>query len=253
MTMKTLLASLMAVCTLVALNVTAQDKKEIDASKPTNFYNSVNTALEYISRSEGGNQMGVRFNLVLAPSDRHLILGEIPLIYNDQSKGFGLGDVRARYFYLPYKNYSRFFGALGPSIDIIAPTGSASKGLGTGRWTIAPGIAMGLMFSEKVQVFPILSYNHMSRPVYTDDSPSAAPINSASLQFVTVIVLTEKAYINFTPQFAQNYQNKQGSFSYIQEATLGYQVNGKTLLALYTKRDFHLNITQVSFGYTRYF
>lgn len=244
---------MLLIASCLNMQANAQQKTEIDPSKPTNFYNSVNSALEYVGRGEGGNQMGLRLNLVLAPSDRHLVLGEIPLLYNDQSKAFGLSDIRVRYFYLPYKNYSKFFGALGPSIDIIAPTGSSAKGLGTGRWTIAPGIAMGLMFSEKLQVFPILSYQHMSKPVIAETAHSAAPINGASLQFVTVIILSPKTYMNLTPQFAQTYQNGIGTFGYIQEATVGYQLNTKTLLALYAKRDFNNNFSQVSFGYTKYF
>ena len=252
--MKNKLTALLLCASCLALHAGSQQKaKDIDPSKPTNFYNSINTALEYIARESGGDQLGVRTNLVLAPSDRHLILGEIPVQYNSRTKGFGLGDVRARYFYLPYKNYAKFFGAFGPSIDIIAPTGSASKGLGTGRWTIAPGLAMGLMFSEKVQVFPILSYQHVSRPVHSDDSPSAAPINGAGLQFVTVIILGPKTFLNLTPNFSRIYQNRIGKFSFVQEASIGYQATGTTFVALYAKRDVTNNITQVSLGYTWYF
>ena len=90
-----------------ASTVFGQQEKEkmIDASKPTNFYNSVNHAVEFISRADGGNLLGYRANLVLAPSEKNYILGEIPVLYNTQSKNFGLGDIRARYFYLPYKNF----------------------------------------------------------------------------------------------------------------------------------------------------
>lgn len=230
-----------------------QKEQVIDASKPTNFYNSLNHAFEFISRPVGGNLMGYRANLVLAPSDRNLILGEIPVLYNSESKKIGLGDVRARYFYLPHKDYSKFFGAFGPSIDIIAPTGSLANGLGSGRWTIAPGIAMGFMFSEKVQVFPILSYQYTSKQV-TGVLPSIDyPINGGSLQFVTVLVPNSKNFFQVTPQFAQSYQNGISTFSYIQEFNYGYQVNSKSIMGVYFKRDFKTELTQVSVGITKYF
>lgn len=232
-----------------------QQEKEtvIDPSKPTNFYSSINNALEFSSRGAGENLIGYRANLVLSPSERHLFLGEIPLLYNTKSKNFGIGDIRARYFYLPYKNYEKFFGAFGPSIDIIAPTGSASNGIGSGRWTIAPGVAMGLMFAEWLQIFPILSYQYASKPVYSDTTGLNSAINGGSLQFVSVIVLSQKTYLNITPTFGQFYQNGAGSFSFIQEASVGYQIGAKSLLSAYCKRDFKSSITQISIGYTKYF
>lgn len=238
---------------MVCQTVFGQKEKVIDASKPTNFYNSVNHALEFISRPIGGNLMGYRANLVLAPSDRNLILGEIPILYNSESKKIGLGDVRARYFYLPHKDYTKFFGAFGPSIDIIAPTGSLANGLGTGRWTIAPGIALGFMFSQKVQVFPILSYQFTSKQV-TGVLPSIDyPINGGSIQFVTVLVPNSKNFFQVTPQFAQSYQNGQSAFAYIQEFNYGYQVSAKSIIGIYFKRDFKTELAQVSVGMTKYF
>jgi len=238
---------------IASLSAFGQQEKVIDASKPTNFYNSVNHAFEYTSRPDGGNLLGYRANLVLAPSEKNLILGEIPVLYNTETKNFGLGDIRARYFYLPYKNYSKFFGAFGPSIDIIAPTGNLANGLGTGRWTVAPGIAMGLMFSEAIQVFPILSYQHMSKPVNSDSSAANNEINGGSLQFVTVIVPSPKTFFQITPTFAQSYQNGVGSFSYIMEISFGYQMGAKSVLGAYCKRAFNNDLTQVSIGLTKYF
>lgn len=239
---------------LVVLSTFGQQEKVIDASKPTNFYNSINHALEYTSRPDGGSLLGYRANLVLAPSEKNLILGEIPVLYNTETKNFGLGDIRGRYFYLPYKNYAKFFGAFGPSIDIIAPTGNSANGIGTGRWTIAPGIAMGLMFSETIQVFPILSYQYISKPVNnSDNSASNNAISGGSLQFVTVLVPSPKTFFQITPTFSQSYQNGVGSFSYIMEISFGYQMGAKSVLGAYCKRAFNNDLTQVSIGLTRYF
>ncbi|HJV18795.1 MAG TPA: hypothetical protein VJ552_02845 [Sediminibacterium sp.] len=246
---------LTSICTLAISSALGQHAKDqvIDASKPTNFYNSVNHAMEFISRGEGGNLIGYRANLVLAPSDRNLILGEVPLLYNTESRNFGLGDIRGRYFYLPYKNYEKFFGVFGPSIDIIAPTGSLANGLGSGRWTIAPGIAMGLMFSEKIQLFPVLSYQYTSNSVKGDTPTANSAINGGTLQFITVLVPSSKAFFQVTPTISQRYQNGIGSFSYTQEVSFGYQFGPKSILGAYCKRDFKNNLTQISFGLTNYF
>jgi len=245
---------ILALISLLAVSLAfGQQDKVIDASKPTNFYNSINHALEYTSRPDGGNLLGYRANLVLAPSEKNLILGEIPVLYNTESKKFGLGDIRGRYFYLPYKNYSKFFGAFGPSIDIIAPTGNSANGIGTGRWTIAPGIAMGLIFSESIQVFPILSYQYISKPVNTDNSTGENDINGGSLQFVTVIVASHKTFFQITPTFSQSYQNAVGSFTYIMEISFGYQMGAKSVLGAYCKRAFENDLTQISVGLTKYF
>ena len=135
-------------------NVYTQEA-EIDASKPTNFYSFIDNTLEY-QTSSNQNIFGYRGNLTLAPSSEHLVLAEIPLMYNDRTSKFGLGDIRVRYFWLPYKDYSRFIGAFGPSIDIFAPTGSYADGLGSSSWVVSPGMTVGLMVADFIQFFPMV-------------------------------------------------------------------------------------------------
>lgn len=149
--MKKSLILLPFVFLIFGITIRAQETNQIDASKPTNFYSYMNNSLEFTSRQNNGNLIGYRANITYSPSERHLFLGEVPLQYNLKREKFGLGDIRVRYFYLPYKNYEKFIGALGPSVDIIAPTGNASNGIGTGRWIIAPGLATALMFADWIQ------------------------------------------------------------------------------------------------------
>lgn len=77
---------------------------DIDSSKPTNFYSFLDNTLEY-SNQKSQNVFGYRGKLTLALSEAHLVLAEVPLLYNDRTEKFGIGDFRARYFWLPYKNY----------------------------------------------------------------------------------------------------------------------------------------------------
>ena len=225
----------------------------IDASKPTNFYSYLNNAVEFISRENNWNIIGYRANITYSPSERHLILGEVPLQFNVQKGKVGFGDIRARYFFLPYKNYEKFFGAFGPSVDIIAPVGNVANGIGTGRWVVAPGVAGALMFSEMFQVFPVLSYQYMSKPVTSDITMVNDPMNGITLQFISVLAFSEKAFVSVTPIFNQLYLNGTGTFSYIQEVSFGYMVGPKGQLSAYFKGDFKDNLYQMSAGYTVFF
>ena len=185
-----------------SLGLYAQDT-EIDASKPTNFYTQIFNHLEYNAKPAGGNIMGYRAELQFSPNASHLILAELPLLYNDQSNKFGLGDIRARYFYLPYKNYDKFFGAFGPSVDIYAPTGSYENGLGSSSWLIQPGITAGLMVADWIQLFPILSYQYTSKPT-TDLIVDSLKMeqHGISFQIITPIVFSDKFFVQLTPIYS---------------------------------------------------
>ena len=91
---------LIAILALTPAVLKAQEES-IDASKPTNFYSLLDNTIENTS-SPGQNVFGYRGKLMLAPSEKHLVLAEVPLLYNDRTEKFGLGDIRGRYFYLPY-------------------------------------------------------------------------------------------------------------------------------------------------------
>jgi hypothetical protein len=238
----------------ILMNVTshAQEPQQIDASKPTNFYSFLNNTLEFISREGKGNLVGYRANITWSPSERHLFLGEVPFLFNSKTEKFGVGDIRVRYFFLPYKNYANFIGAFGPSVDIIAPVGNVANGIGTGRWIIAPGLAGALMFSEMFQLFPVLSYQYMSKPV-TSDAVVNDPMNGVSLQLIAVLALSQKAFVSATPTFNQLYLNGSGTFSYVQELSFGYMVGQKGQLSAYFKGDFKDNLYQMSVGYTVFF
>ena len=94
--MNRLFFSFIAIALLANTTVFAQEAEpEIDASKPTNFYSLLDNTLENTAHPSH-NVFGYRGKILYAPSEAHLILGEIPLMYNDQSSKFGVGDVRAR-------------------------------------------------------------------------------------------------------------------------------------------------------------
>ena len=208
-------------CALIAPLGQAQ---EIDASKPTNFYPLLDNSIEYNSRETGGSLFGYRAQLIYPPSEAHLFLTEVPLLYNDKSGKFGLGDLRLRYFYLPYKNYDNFIGAFGPSIDIFAPTGSFEDGLGSSSWVLTPGVMGGLMLAEWIQAFVVVSYQYTGKR--TDAIPESQKKERSGITFqsITPVVFSDKFFAQVTPIYALNDLDDSSSNRYIQEVLLQYAI-----------------------------
>lgn len=173
---------------------------EIDPSKPSNLYSSINFSGEWQKLSGNVNTYGTRISASYAISEKNLLQVELPLMYNDQSKKFGIGDIRARYFGLLLKDDSKTINSFGGSIDIFAPTGSMQNGLGTGSWMIAPGIIAGITVSPKILLYPILSYVHVTKP----DIAGASATNGGSFEIISVFDLGAASWIQITPKYAIN-------------------------------------------------
>lgn len=246
---KGLLLASLVVMWFGASGVHAADK-EIDSSKPTNFYSYVDNTFEYSSQP-GQKLYGYRGNLTLAPSEAHLVLAEIPLLYNDRTQKFGLGDIRARYFWLPYKNYDNLFGAFGPSIDVFAPTGKYEDGLGSSSWVVSPGITGGLMVADWIQFFPILSYQYVSKPT-TDAIPETLKKerNGLSFQVVTPVVLSPEFFVQVTPVFSRNDFDDDRSNRFALEATGVYTVKPKLQVTAYYRGNFEDKVHTGRLGLT---
>lgn len=243
------LIAILIIFSIIKLN--AQDNEsEIDASKPTNFYSLLDNTLEFSSRPNL-NLMGYRGKITFAPSEAHLILGEIPLLYNDKTAKFGPGDIRARYFFLPYKNYDKFIEAFGPSLDLFMPTGSFPNGLGSGKWLISPGLTVGLMAADWIQFFPIISYQYSSKPVY--DNP-ASEMNMETLgltfQVLTPIVFSDKFFVQLTPIFQMNNISNERFDRYVQEVFAAYSITSTMQLTGFYNGNFKDKIQTVSAGLT---
>lgn len=207
---------------VLILYTTSLAQEEIDASKPTNFYSFIDNTLE-LTNSPNQNVFGYRGNLTYAPSGEHLILGELPLLYNDRTQKFGLGDIRARYFWLPYKDYSQFVGAFGPSVDLFLPTGSFEDGFGSSSFVVSPGVTVGLMAAEWIQFFPILSYQYVSKPT-TDAIPDSIKKsrNGLTFQVLIPVVFSPEFFMQFTPIFSKNDFDDEKQDRFAQEVFASY-------------------------------
>jgi hypothetical protein len=198
-------------------------EQQIDASKPTNFYFTLVNNVEYLSREGGNDIYGYRAELVYPLSERHLLLGEVPLLYNDGTDKFGLSDVRLRYFWLPYKNYDNFFGAFGPSIDVFAPTGKYEDGLGSSSWSFSLGATGALMFADWIQTFPIVSYLYSGKPT-TDAIPEGQKEDrhGVTIQSITPVVFSKKVFTQITPVWSLSDIEEEKTSRYIQEVLVQY-------------------------------
>jgi len=224
----------------------------LDVSKPTNFYTFLDNNLEYTS-TEGANIFGYRANLTFSISSKNLVLAEVPLLYNDNSKKMGIGDLRVRYFWLPYKDYSKFFGAFGPSVDVFAPTGSIENGLGTGRWVVAPGITTAFMLADWIQLFPVLSYQYVSKSM---DSSIPNNLNKVShgitFQMMTPIVISKNTFTMITPIITYADFSNDKSFAYMQEVLFSYGLKETLWINLFYRGAFKDNVHTVRAGFTMY-
>ena len=179
----------------------AEPAKEKDNSKPTNVYSQVDNFLQFETHPDF-NTFGYAPRLSYAPHEDHLFLLEVPLLYTTLTETFGLGDVRLRYFMVPYRDYTKFVGAMGAALDVFVPTGRFEDGLGSSSWRVSPGFTMGFIFNkaQTISAFPTLSYTYTSKPT-TDLIPENLKEvdHGANLQILTSFVLNDDAFILFTP------------------------------------------------------
>jgi hypothetical protein len=241
---------LIAMVLFTAAHAFSQEENTIDASKPTNFYTQLDNTFEN-TNSSGQNVFGYRGKLMFAPSESHLILGEVPLLYNDRTEKFGIGDISARYFFLPYKNYDKLLGAFGPSVDVFVPTGSFEDGLGNGRIVVSPGVTAGLMVADWIQFFPILSYQYVGKPLYDNPtSETSQETHGISIQVVTPVVISDRFFIQVTPIYKINDLKNKRQDRYQQELFAAYSLTDKMQLNGFYNGNFKDNVHQVSVGLT---
>jgi len=225
-----------------------------DPSKPTNVYNRLSNNLEYNFLRNGSRTFGYRANLVLVShNQRNSVHIEMPLLYSSYSQKFGLSDIRLRYYWIPYKHYSRKPGAFGLLLDSYIPTGSLKDGLGRGRWIFAPGLSTAFVFG-RFSTFPIICYLYSSEIKDSKTpSPGAGELNGYIIQSICVYKF-KKSYLDCTPIFIKNSYSNNGNDDFVLEGNYLYMIKpNKMQIGCFARRYFRGNSTTLRAAWRIYF
>jgi hypothetical protein len=243
---------------LCQLKISAQSTtpfRQIDPSKPTNLYTRLSNNAEYSFLQSGKRLYGYRANFVWASGrQRHSVHVELPFLYATSSKKFGLSDIRFRYYWIPYKNYTKKPGAFGFVIDTYAPTGKPEDDLGRGRWIVAPGLSTAFVFG-KFSTFPIISYLY-SGEMMSSKIPDTGKksFDGYMIQSICVYKIDKKSYLDCTPIFMKNSYTNSGKDDFILEGNYLYMVKQNKMQAgCFVRRIFHGNVTTIRAAVRLYF
>jgi hypothetical protein len=196
-----------AIISMMATNA-QESKQEIDPSKPTNLYTQFNVLAE-INSGDKINTYGTRLNFQYAFNPDNLLLVEVPLLYNDFTKKFGLSDTRVRYFRAVKRNITKRLIAIAPYADVSIPTGSAKNGLGSDRWSLAAGVVAGYIVSPKISMFPGVGLVHLTAPSGGDSQTGLTLQTNMSISFSKKSFLFVNPIVSFLDK-----TNWQAEFNY---------------------------------------
>jgi hypothetical protein len=231
---------------------TSQKSVEIDPAKPTNFYTQVNVAAEY-SFGDADELIGTRISGQYTFNPNNLVLFELPLLYNIDRKGGGIGDIRLRYFGIVKKDYSKTFpkvATIAPTLDVLLPTGSYKNGVGSSSLVISPGLVWGWFFSEKTQLFPIISYQHIGKPT-SSLVPEELRYDKHGITFQTIVnySFSKKTFMQVTPIYAVNDLNRKGN-AFTTEFKFSHLPTTHSKIQVFVRQEFTRRQTTINAGYT---
>lgn len=225
--------------------------KKVDPSNAGNLYTQINTSFEFKHVRDQHNLYGLRVNWQYAFNPNNLILFEVPLLYNDHTRKFGLSDFRLRYYTAAMRNMSKTFTFLIPFADISLPAGSFTKGLGTGRWSFGAGVILGIRISDRFSIFPGVSY------VYVTEDRVELPIddhsNGLSIQTNASIRFTKRLYMFLNPIFTYTYSFDSWHPNWKADVSLNYMIKPTFKVGIGWSPDFTNNSNQYRIGTTFYF
>jgi hypothetical protein len=238
-----------------------------DASNPADTVSSLTLNLEWRHNEHGDtgrtDTFGVRVQAKLGIAKPFFVLLEMPFLYayNDQTTDsatnpdgaapskFGISDLRIRAFYLPYMKQTIGFSGFGISLDMFAPSGAEEYYLGSGNWTLAPGLLFEFTATKWLGIYPILSYS-ATFPLAGGDPL----VQSISVQTYFVFRIPKHLFVQIIPDYAQVFSpDAEGTFN--TEFILGWQPNKSGLQLRYLRQFVGDNgtIDQVRVAYNYFF
>lgn len=196
-----IILSALCVCLLPAMGLQAQEAQDsvpkIDASNAGNLYTQINIGVEFKDAAGEYNVYGTRINAQYAFNPNNLVLFEVPFLYNDHTRKFGVSDFRVRYYTAVMRNMTKTLTFLIPFADVSIPTGSFKRGLGTGRWSLGTGLILGVRVNKRLSVFPGISYIYVTKDRV--ELPHDDHSNGVSLQTNASYKITKRLFMFVNP------------------------------------------------------
>lgn len=229
----------------------AQDSIKIDASNAGNLYTQINTSFEF--KTVGGDYdiYGVRVNGQYAFNPNNMILLEVPFLYNDHTRKLGVSDFRVRYYTAVMRNMTQTFTFLIPFADVSIPTGSFTRGLGTGRWSFGVGLILGVRINKNLSLFPGVSYVYITKDRV--ELPVDDHSNGLSLQTNASLKFSKRLFAFINPIFTYSYTLGSWHSNWRGDLNLNYMVKPTFKVNVGWSPDFTNEIHQFRAGTTFFF
>lgn len=250
-TISCLLIFLMSHTCLYAQENEQQDTIKIDPSNAGNLYTQINTSFEFKHVKGEYNIYGPRINGQYAFNPNNLVLFEVPFLYNDRTKKFGISDFRVRYYTAAMRNMTKTFTFLIPFADISLPTGSYSRGLGTGRWSLGTGLIVGIRVNKRLSFFPGINYLYVTKDRV--ELPIDDHSNGISIQTNASYKFTKRLYTFINPIFTYTYSLHSWHTNWKAEVNLNYLIKPTFKIGVGWSPDFTNESNLFRIGSTFYF
>lgn len=237
--------------TVARAEVLQDSTKKVDPSNAGNLYTQINTNFEFKTLPGGYEIYGLRVNGQYAFNMNNMIMFEVPFLYNDHTDKFGISDLRVRYYTAVMRNMTKTFTFLIPFADVSLPTGSFTRGLGTGRWSIGVGAILGIRVNNHLSVFPGISY------VYVTEDRVELPVddhsNGISLQTNASLKFSKRAYVFINPILTYTYMLSSWHANWRGELNFNYLIKPTFKVNAGWYPDFTNESHQFRIGSTFYF
>lgn len=130
-----------------ASNVLGQDKIEDNSFLIEEAYNQEKGVIQYINafrRDRGGSWVYAFTNEIPIKTQKHQFSYTVPL--NQAGNGVGIGDIALNYRYQAFISEK---WAASPRVSLLVPTGSSSRGRGTGGIGVQVALPLSVTLSKK--------------------------------------------------------------------------------------------------------
>lgn len=142
------------------VEVTGEDVKRF--INPTIIVNRIGYGFGY-SALPGGDIMSNRVEARWAINLDNAVTIKVPIVRLKQDgrpAEWGISDIVFNYGSVIYEELNSRFTTAAVLLDVVAPTGDEERGLGLGKWIVAPGGAIALNPTDVFPVFVVGRYLH---------------------------------------------------------------------------------------------